>query len=166
MTKALSIRLAQASDLERLAEIYNQAILARQTADTEPVSTDNRRAWFDSHPAETHPVHVIEQAGRVIGYSSLSSYRGGRKALRHVAEISYFLDHDHLGAGLGTLLVEQTIEKARLCGFRTLVAILLGSNRPSIGLLKKFDFAEWGCLPGAADFDGELVDHLIYGRHL
>jgi phosphinothricin acetyltransferase len=162
----LAFRLADESDLERLREIYNQAIHARQTADTEPVTLENRRAWLAEHPARSYPAHVAERAGSVIGYSSLSRYRGGRKALRFTAEISYFVDHAHLGEGVGTALLEHAIREARAREFRTLVAILLGSNGPSIGLLKKFGFDEWGRLPDAADFDGETVDHLIYGRRL
>ncbi|HEY8804810.1 MAG TPA: hypothetical protein VIM42_06845 [Clostridium sp.] len=30
-------------------------------------------------------------------------------------------------------------------------------------LLEIFEFKEWGCLPGIADFDGEICSHLYYG---
>jgi phosphinothricin acetyltransferase len=160
------IRLAGECDLGALAAIYNQAIAARQTADTEPVAIDERRRWLLAHPADSHPVHVIEQSGCVIGYSSLSSYRGGRKALRYTVEISFFVDHAHLGRGVGAALVDHAMASAAALGYRTLVALLLGNNAPSIGILEKYGFREWGRLPGAADFDGVEVDHLLYGRRL
>jgi len=33
----------------------------------------------------------------------------------------------------------------------------------NIKLAEKFGFKEWGCLPGIADFNGEICSHLYYG---
>ncbi len=163
----MSIRLAKQSDLAQLTEIYNQAIVAgRCTADTEPFSVEMRQGWFDAHMNEAYPLYVYEKAGRVVGYVYLSPYRPGRKAMRFLAEVSYYLHKDFQRQGIGSELLQFAIEKAKDLKYRHLVAILLGFNQASIGLLEKFNFEKWGELPHVADFDGQTCSHLYYGLQL
>src|SRR5215211_7403683 len=49
---------------------------------------------------------------------------------------------------------------------RHLFAIVLEGNRASLKLLENLGFEQWGFLPRVADFDGDEVGHLYYGRHL
>ena len=159
-----TFRLAVVDDLANINRIYNQAIAHRnQTADLEPLTIDETEQWFQQHQIEKYPVFVVEQAGRVVAWSSLSGYRTGRQALESVAEISYYVDQEHQGMGLGRLLMDQTMEQAEKYKFDTLVAILLDSNEPSKTILGKYGFKEWGRIPGAAKIDEQRVDHLYYG---
>ena len=160
------IRKATIEDLPRLTAIYNQAIQARQTADTLPLSTTDRQPWFESHQQLNYPVFVIEKEGVVCGYSTLSKYRGGRPALCKTVEISYYLDGAYQRQGLGSQLLGHALEMAKTLGFNHTVAILLETNSPSIGLLEKFGFAKWGHLPDIAEIDGKFCGHLYYGKHL
>ncbi len=158
------IRLATDVDVEALTAIYNQAIELRSaTADTEPVSADNRRAWLATHSHDHYPVFVAEEAGDVVGYCSLSAYRPGRGALRHTAEISYYIHKDHRGRGIGSRLIQHALEQCSQLNLKTLFAILLDINADSVRILEKFGFQQWGHLPGVADFDGTECGHLYYG---
>ena len=160
------IRKANTEDLPKLTAIYNQAIKARQTADTLPVSVADRRPWFDSHQQTNYPLFVIEKNEVVCGYSTLSQYRGGRHALRYVVEISYYLDNAYQRQGLGSALLSHALERAKGLGFKHAFAILLDTNLPSIGLLEKYGFVKWGHLPNIAEIDGQVCGHLYYGKHL
>ena len=57
-------------------------------------------------------------------------------------------------------------QRAQARGVEVLIAILVGSNCPSIGLLKKFGYTEWGRLPQIVHFSSHHTDHLIYGKYL
>lgn len=163
----MSIRLAKHDDLETLVEIYNQAIkTGRCTADTETFTVKERRSWFEEHQSPDYPLYVYEVDGKVVGYLYLSGYRPGRKAMRFTAEVSYYLHNDYQRQGIGSNLMEFAIEKSRELNYKTLIAILLEWNIPSIKLLKKYGFNEWGCLPNIADFDGAACSHLYYGLKL
>lgn len=163
----MSFRLAIQSDLPALTEIYNQAIVRKKcTADTETFTVEARQPFFDAHQNDMYPLYVYEIDDVVVGYVYLSGYRPGRRAMKYIAEVSYYLHNDYQGRGLGTKFLSFAIDKATELGYRDLIAILLSFNEASIGLLKKFNFEQWGLLPDVADFNGELCSHLYYGLKL
>lgn len=154
-------------DLERIQEIYNQAVRAKfSTAHTTPLSMGERMDWFRKHDPEQYPVYVWEEEGEVAGWISFSPYREGRMALRSTAEISYYVHRDYHRRGIGTRLMEFAISRCPELRFKTLIAILLEPNRASIALLEKFGFSLWGSMPSVAEIDGKEYDHLYYGLRL
>ena len=160
----MSIRLAECRDIEWLVEIYNQAIASRRsTADMDLFTVEERLTWFGEHQLSDYPIYVYEINNKVVGYLYFTAYRPGRRAMKYTAEISYYIHNNYQRRGIGKKLMEFAIEKGRELNFRSLIAILLQWNVPSIRLLEKFGFREWGCLPGIADFDGEICSHLYYG---
>jgi len=162
--KSMNIRLAQYKDLESLVEIYNQAILThRCTADMDIFLVEERISWFEEHQSLEYPMYVYESDNIVVGYLYFTGYRPGRRAMRSTVEISYYIHNDYQRQGIGTKLMEFAIKKSKELNFENLIAILLEWNRPSIKLLEKFGFKEWGCLPGIANFDGEICSHMYYG---
>jgi len=158
------IRRARLVDLSAIVDIYNQAVADRfATADTTPVTVEQRRPWFEEHDEE-YPICVLESEGSVRGWYSLSSYRSGRAAVRGTAELSYYVGADSRGRGYGTDLITHALAEASRLGKRVLFCIILERNEASIRLMKKCGFELWGRLPGVALIQGELVSHVYYGR--
>ena len=72
------IRFAIINDLERIVDIYNQAVPHKNaTADLELIKRGQRISWFKEHNPESYPIFVKEIDGTVVGWCSLSPYRGG-----------------------------------------------------------------------------------------
>jgi L-amino acid N-acyltransferase YncA len=162
-----TIRKIEMADLDAVNEIYNQAVRSKyQTAETEETSLDDRRRWYEEHLSGCYPVFVIEDLGEVVGWISLSEYRKGRRALRHTSEVGFYIRKDKQGKGLGTQLLKFVIREAREIGIKTLIAILLEPNTPSIRLLEKFNFQKWGDMPNVAEFDGIECNHQFYGLRI
>ena len=160
----MKIRCATTNDLEALVDIYNQAIKAGQkTADTEFVTIESRRSWFDSHPAKQYPLLVAEIDSVVAGYLTISGYRTGRLALRHTGEVSYYIHFDYHRQGVGSHLMKYAIELCPSIKIKSLIAILMDCNQGSVGLLEKYGFKKWGHMPKIADYDGVEVGQLYYG---
>jgi len=158
------IRDAVPEDVPVITGIYNEAIReGGLTGQLEPLSIENRRAWFAPHRGR-YGVFVKIVTGDIVGYSALSPYRGGRGAFDETAEISYFLARRHRGNGHGRELITHAMEQAARSGFRLMVAIALDCNRRSVGILTKYGFEECGRVPGAARISGEYVDHLYLAR--
>ncbi len=162
----LTIRIAVPSDLPALTTIYNQAILSHQTADTLPFEVSQRQAWFDAHLDPQFPLYTALLDNQIVGYGTLSKYRGGRPALKYVVETSYYLHQSYQGKGIGTQLLQFLLAKAKELGFKNAYALLLDKNVSSVGLLKKLGFQQWGHLPNIAEIDGEICGQFIFGKPL
>jgi phosphinothricin acetyltransferase len=161
------IRKIEYRDLKVVNDIYNQAVQSKyQTAETELTSLEYRRDWHRELQAGNYPVFVFEEEGEVAGWISLSEYRKGRRALRYTAEISFYILKDKQGRGIGTRLLDYMIGQARKLNIKTLIAILLEPNTPSIRLLEKFNFEKWGDMPNVADFEGMECNHQYYGLRI
>jgi phosphinothricin acetyltransferase len=158
---------ARLEHLPAINEIYNQAVATGlKTAHTSPTSVEERRHWFKKYPRDRYPVFVYLIDQKPVGWLSVSPYRFGRQALDTVVEVSYYIDHHHHGKGIASQLMEHAIDFCLELKYRILVAILISENKPSIGLLEKFDFQEGGRIPGAIQFEDEVRDHLYMYKNL
>jgi phosphinothricin acetyltransferase len=163
----IKIRTAVEKDIPAITEIYNQAVRLRSaTATTEPVTVEDRYAWLAKHSPDAYPAYVAECEGAVAGWCSLSPHRPGRKALRHTAEISYYIHEDFRRMGIASRLITHMLEQCPRLGFKSLFAILLDINAASVSILEKFDFQKWGHLPNIAEIDGKECGQFIYGRRV
>ncbi len=165
--ETLRIRNAGSQDLPQIVAIHNQAIASRRaTGHMQPFTVEQRRAWLSAFDFVSSGIYVAARNGRVMGYGTLTPYRPGRQAMERVAEVSFFVDFDFHGRGLGKALLGHMIEQAPALQKDSLLAILLDINQPSVALLEKFGFARWGHLPGIIDFEGQRCGQYLYGRHV
>jgi len=163
----MQIRIANDNDFEAVIKIYNHAVDEKfATADTEYVTVESRKEWFAQHSPENYPIYIAEENGQIVGWCSLSPHRPGRKALREVAEISYYIHKAHRKKGVANSLITHTIESAKSLGFKNLISILLDLNKTSIYILEKFGFEKWGHLPNVAEIDGTFCGQFIFGRKI
>lgn len=160
------MRYARYEDLSRIVEIYNEAVPTRlATADTEKVSLESKKQWFENHTREKHPIMVYEDEGQVLGWVSFEPFYG-RPAYAQTAEISIYLAQDCCSKGLGSKLLGEAIKLAPDLKIKSLVGYIFSHNKPSLGLFRKFGFEEWGKLPDIAVMDGQKFSLSILGLHL
>lgn len=161
------IRPAGNEDYAAIVAIYNQAVATGvQTADENAVSLEDKLPWLQKHDGKPYAIYVACVDSTVIGYVALSPYRFGRAAFKQTAEISYYLDTEHQGKGIGSLLIDHALRQCGSLGLKSLVAILLSCNSPSIALLEKFGFESWGLMPDIGRLKTGCVDHLYYGKKI
>ncbi|MBK5245122.1 MAG: N-acetyltransferase [Eubacteriaceae bacterium] len=163
----MKIRLVEEKDYQQVLDILNESIEKRiYTAQLSKANMEDRKAWFVHHSSVKHPMFVIEDDERVIGWVTLTEYRAGREGFRYTSEISYYIDSRYQGKGLGTQMMGLAIEAAREIGFKNLIAVILESNLISIKLAKKHGFELWGRLPGVVDIDGDSISCNYWGLKL
>jgi phosphinothricin acetyltransferase len=78
-----------------------------------------------------------------VGWGSLSAYHA-RSAYRRTVENSVYVHHQHHGRGIGSLLLEDLIARAREVGHRVIIAAIDADQPASIALHAKFDFKKVG----------------------
>ncbi|MGE6630327.1 N-acetyltransferase family protein [Bacillus sp. NPDC077027] len=159
-------RIATEDDLKAIVDIYNSTIASREvTADTEPVTVEERRNWFLNH-SDKRPLYVkTDDNGTIYGWLSFETFYG-RPAYNGTVEISIYLNQDYRGQGIGSLFLKEALELAPSLNIRTLLAFIFGHNKASIQLFKKYGFKQWGYLPQVAKMDGNKYDLAILGKEL
>jgi L-amino acid N-acyltransferase YncA len=156
----IKIRPATVADLAAVNNIYNHYVRQSTCTYQEDLeSPEDRRRWFDNH-GEKHPVIVAETGAGVIGWGSLSPFHA-RSAYRHTVENSVYVHHQHLGRGIGPLLLKELIVRAHDLGHRTIIAGIDAEQPASIALHAKFGFEKAGHLRGVGWKFGRWLD-VIY----
>ena len=158
---SLVIRKAVAADLGAITGIYNEAILTTTaTFDTEPKTESERLGWFHSHDAR-HPIWVAVLDGTVVGWISLSQW-SDRPAYNDTGETSFYVQSEHRGKGIGTVLLKTLVQEAHQLHYHTLIARIAGESEASLHVHEKFNFIQAGILTEVGLKFGKLLDvHIL-----
>ena len=119
------------------------------------------QADFDDYwLAHTSAVVVCRVGDELAGAYYLKPNFVGRAA--HIANAGYFVVAGHRGAGLGRLLVEDSLRRAPSLGFDALQFNLVFESNPARRLYEEVGFRVIGRVPRAVE--GE--DALVYWREV
>ncbi|WP_246042037.1 GNAT family N-acetyltransferase [Cohnella pontilimi] len=166
MSEQYHIEDATLADLPTIVEIYNSTIAGRMvTADLEPITLESRYRWFEEHTPDRRPLWVMKDQGKIIAWLSFQSFYG-RPAYNATAELSIYIAEDYRAKGIGSLFLDRAIGACTRLSITSLVGFVFGHNGPSLALLKKFGFEQWGLLPKVAKMDGIERDLVILGRRV
>lgn len=151
-----TVRDAVEADLPAIIDIYNQSIPSGlSTADTHPISAEERRPWFRQFSPKKRPIWVAERAGKIVGYIYITSFYGGRPAYDKTAEVSLYLAPKAQGQGLGTDLMQRMIDACPQLGVTTLIGMHFDHNEATKRLNDRFGFQQVGYLQEIAEVHGE-----------
>jgi L-amino acid N-acyltransferase YncA len=162
------IRHARAPDLPAIVAIYNASIPGRMaTADTAPVTVQQREAWFREFDPLHRPLWVWcdMDPGEPRAWLSLRSFYG-RPAYHATVEVAVYTAPDAQRRGLARKLLDHAIAQANTLRIKTFLAFIFGHNTPSLALFAAAGFHRWGHLPQVAELDGIDRDLVILGRRL
>jgi L-amino acid N-acyltransferase YncA len=158
----ITIREASGRDAVAIAGIYNQGIEDRSaTFETELRTVDDILATLADD--DRYPTLVADDAGTVVGWARLSSYRA-RACYSGVAEFSIYLDRSARGRGLGGQLLTALVDAARMRGYWKLVSRIFPFNTASRALCTSCGFREVGVYEKHSHLDGEWLDVVIVER--
>ncbi|CAM3689382.1 GNAT family N-acetyltransferase [Cohnella lubricantis] len=160
------IAFAKPEDLPVIVDIYNSTVASRQvTADLEPVTVESRRTWFEEHTPDRRPLWVLKRNGQVMAWASLSTFYG-RPAYDGTVELSIYVGEAARGTGVGSALLRHVLGECPRLGVTTVLGFVFGHNEPSLRLLRKFGFEQWGYYPRVAVLDGMERDLAVLGRRV
>lgn len=112
-------------------------------------------AWF-----------TVFDGDRAVGNCSISR-NGDRIKVRHRCDFAIALEQAYCGCGLGTLLTERAIAKAKELGFEQMELGVYADNERGIALYQKMGFTECGRIPRAFRLkDGTYIDEINMVRYL
>ena len=160
IVSTISIRAALESDLDRITEIYADAVThGTASYELEPPSRTEMGARFDSLAAGGFPYLVAEKNGTLLGYAYAGAFRP-RPAYRFIVEDSVYVAPDAKGQGVGLKLMQALIEACRVAGFRQIIAVIGDghADSASVRLHEKLGFRHSGRLEGSGYKHGRWLD--------
>lgn len=156
-SSVILVRKATLEDLNKITEIYNEAVLhTAATFDTQIKTVQEQEKWFWEHD-QKHPILVAEKEGCVVGWASLSPW-SDRCAYSDTAENSLYVEKTSQGDGIGKLLMKALLELAEQANLHTIIARITDGNQTSIKLHEKFGFEHIGIMREVGRKFGKLLD--------
>ncbi len=157
---------AQQRDLSKIVSTYNSTVASRLvTADLEPVSVENKQAWFDAHTPNRRPLWLVQTEGIYAGWMSFNSFYG-RPAYDGTVEVSIYLEESARGKGLGKICLEKAFASCTELGIKTLLGFIFDHNEPSLKLFYNMGFEKWAHLPKIADMGDAERGLIILGKRI
>jgi phosphinothricin acetyltransferase len=157
------IREASEADNPQIAAIWNlEAIGTTATTDTEPRSAEAQRAWLAAHDA-AYPALVAAGGEEIVAFGGLAPYRP-RRSYARTAEDSVYVKDGWRGKGVGGLILDALIERARCCGHHSMVARVIADNQASLRLHERRGFLRVGHERQVAFKLGRWLDVLTLQR--
>lgn len=147
------VRDAVEADLPAVVDIYNGYLATTTAAWSEiPQTIEERVAWYRDRIGAGFPVLVAVDDGdpdEVVGFTSYGTFRGAGMwpGYRHTAELTVFVTEDRCAGGVGRLLLEALVERARAGGIHVLVAGIDADNIGSIRFHERMGFTEVARMP-------------------
>ncbi|MGD0219476.1 MAG: N-acetyltransferase family protein [Acidimicrobiales bacterium] len=135
----MEIRTAEAGDAEAIRSIYNAEVAGSTvTFDLVERTLAEHEEWMAQHSG-VYALLVATDCGGIIGFASLSPYRP-RPAYSTTVEDSVYVAGDHRGRGVGRALLAELVARARMHGFHSVMARIVGDHEASIALHRSCGF--------------------------
>lgn len=152
------IRDVTFADAKRIADIYNYYIKNTiVTFEYDPVTEQDITTRIKKITGKGYPFFVYEENGEIIGYAYLNNWRE-RVAYNITLETSIYLDHNTTGRGIGGILYQELIERARKINTHSLIGGISLPNATSQKLHLKFGFQLVGNFRESGIKFGKLID--------
>jgi phosphinothricin acetyltransferase len=104
-----------------------------------------------------YPAYTILEEGRVVGFCFLHAYNPF-PSFKECAEITYFIDKDFTGKGIGKAALERLEAEAAQKGIKRILANISSLNNQSLSFHLKNGFRECGRLEKIITKQGKQFD--------
>lgn len=165
---AVVVRPSRDADVEAMLAIYRWHIrrgIEEGVDDSGMPQPDDLRDRRKNLRDRRFPHLVATRDGLVVGYAYAVLFRK-RPAYRYAVKHSIYVHHEHLGRGIGRLLLREMIDACAAAGFRQMIGYIDADNAASLALHEKLGFARVGHLPGVAYRYGRWADSVMVQRSL
>jgi putative acetyltransferase len=159
----IQIRHAEPGDYEAIHAIYTQPRVVWGTLQLPYISAENRRRRLAEPPEGSYTLVACVE-GVVVGELGLHTFPKSPRR-KHVGSIGMAVHDAWHGKGVGTALMQATIELAEKWLNLTRIQLeVYTDNEPAIRLYQKFGFEIEGTLRNFAFRDGQYVDVYAMAR--
>ena len=136
----ITIRPYTIDDANAILEIINYNIVnATALYDYNERTLQTQIAMFEDKSSKGFPILIAIENDIVVGFGYYSEFRF-REAYKFTVEHSVYAHQNHIGKGIGKILLEELIIIAQKQNLHTMVAVIDSENQGSIAFHEKFGF--------------------------
>ncbi|MRX35454.1 GNAT family N-acetyltransferase [Aminobacter sp. MDW-2] len=157
---SMKIRHALPDDLDRITEIYADAVLnGTASYELDPPSRAEMGERYNSLTDAGYPYLVAERDAVILGYAYAGPFRA-RPAYRFIVEDSIYVAPEAKGAGIGKTLMQALIDESTVLGFRQIIAVIGDghADSASVQLHERLGFHYTGRMEGSGYKHGRWLD--------
>lgn len=158
------VRDADDRDVAAITEIFN-ALLTTTTIEwtDKPHTVEGRGAWLAAKRAAGHPVVVAEVDGDIAGVAAYGDFRDTTRwpGYRFTVENTIHVRERHWGSGVGRVLMDELVARARAAGAHVMVAAVDRENDGSIRFHERLGFEQVGHLRQVGAKFGRWLDVVL-----
>jgi phosphinothricin acetyltransferase len=165
----VTVRDATLDDLGAITGLFNALIPTTTIAWRDHLAdAEEMRSWWDTQQAQDNPVLVAAVGDDVVGYVTWSWFRGGPRfpGYRHTRELTIHVDGGHHGRGVGRMLIDALVDRARAAGVHVLVAGVDAANEASIEFHRRLGFEAVAAMPEVGRKFDRWLDLVLMQRTL
>lgn len=166
--RTIVIRPSRETDVDAMLAIYHRHIrrgIDVGVDDSDTPQPDELRQRRKNLKDRRFPHVVAIEGEKVVGYAYVVLFRK-RPAYRYTVKHSIYVHHDHIGQGIGSLLMRGLIDACAAAGFRQMIGYIAADNVASLALHERFGFVRVGLLPGVAYRYDRWADSVMVQRSL
>jgi len=163
-TDATAITTVTEKDQDQVMDIFNHYVEHSFAAFPDKVLPREAFALF-LNMTKGFPFLAAKDETRLLGFAMLRPYNP-IPTFAHTAEVSYFVDADHTGKGIGSALLEELEQKGRGIGKEILIATVSSENTRSIDFHCRHGFMECGRVHQVCRKNGKAFDLVLMEKSL
>jgi L-amino acid N-acyltransferase len=137
---------ANSQHFKEILDIMNYEILNKTSLyDYNERTINDLENIYESKKQKNFPFIVAIENEKVIGYAYYDLYNP-KQGYLHTVEHSIYLKNGNEGKGVGKLLMNQLIAKAKMQNIKTMIALIDNENAESILFHEKYNFVTVGVM--------------------
>jgi L-amino acid N-acyltransferase YncA len=141
---SITIRTAIIEDMPSVLEIVNYEILNTTAIwDYDIRSLSQQEAIFTEKQEKEFPLLVAIKEDKVVGFGTYGTFRH-KIGYRFTVEHSVYVHKDFHGNGIGSILLKELIEIAKIQKLHTMIGVIDSENHGSIAFHQKMGFENVG----------------------
>jgi phosphinothricin acetyltransferase len=165
MDKKITLRLASASDAERILAIYAPYVTDTTVTFEYEVPSVQEFAFRIVNILQKYPYYVALVDGVIAGYCYAAPFRG-RAAYDWSVETTIYIKQDFRGYGIGSMLYSALEATLKTQGVLTMISCIAYPNPPSNAFHEKMGFRKVGHFSQSGYKLGQWVDIVWLEKHI
>jgi L-amino acid N-acyltransferase YncA len=156
----IQIRRATMNDARTVVDLINSIVEEGELTSIYPALTVAQEEAFIAGLGPRSVIYLAEENDALLAMQAIEPFAPYTRAMDHVGVVATFVYHAHRGQGIGSRLLERTLDFARQQGYEKLIAYVRASNGGGQAFYRARGFLPKMVLERQVKIDGRYDDEV------